>query len=1702
MWHAEKDAPESPCVDFDIGTPMRDIQLTLDLSDLLENGDEKPGHQKWEPIETIKVVLYNADALPDSGLYIHVVDTNTGSNQGTGYLARITAVDANGAITAIEQVSGHMVPANMYTVGSTAKVYRHKDGGTAAVDTIGKNAKFAINWKLITDDNKGIIDSITILNGGEGYVKSPERFFSTSKYLVGKHGHKAQEVWSVEASASVSSTDAIDGPCAEWDTAADTWVLKDGQRVPCKRADKGTTAECNCIDHSTIFTVDVKDQTKRLEPCQTLTVNLARLHNTRFSVYAFAVPTDGRVLVEGEEITQHVLFGHDEQYPMVQKWKYGQDFNRKEVKVTLNTLSDEPFYLQKDLIEKYGAAGIVNPTKAMGDSKVDLSYLNIGGRGVNTKPFVMNFAPSASITGVKKDSFQGKGWEWAPGSGIPACTIERRPANRRGRYVGLNVLYGGEGCGNNLLYQVKANSSASWTNASLTVNEGVVKTAILKDKGQGKWLVSGHAWEGRVLDTYKMEEVRVVSMGYGFNKDSLPTVTLAKDSATTRIHDAKAEAIVDEWGRLTGIKVIKTGEYQGLPSDIWSKKFTVTVSGGTVAPVLEAIMVPSCEKPPQIEMEFEYDGLTKDATSYSTAHSTTDDATCEFVMKEVGCEDTVGTATNFTIEDVIITHPGRYYYADKVGDINYPRIKALSTSQIQTKYIDLEVAPAEWAEFDMTMTNGVISTTIVNAGTGYDKKSTSHFKIGMPSLKQVVKLDTVTNGGKGGMSDGLIGGVVVREGGKGYKDWHKLCCSPDQIKTFAYLGNGMPIGELTLDPTTGAVTKVEVNAAAWEFCGVNKYSTQGGDRGQFFVCGKKLKSMKHKNDAPASCGEWGTFDGDPVPQINVKLSTTNVAAEALAFKQPSVTAILADEPSLDGAGGKTGAKMISGFEVTDGGWFFEGKERYTDNSAGLTFTVKSFSKYELDGTTPVDNTVSVALKNTKAWLSKTNDVGGKQLSTSLKYEFEFEEAGEGAILHYDDTLWLLRDLNAHTGKDVSAQTNTALIADYATTFDIDESTGKVTGVTLARTGAHTFTDSMLPIEIQVRDLTAAHSGQPFVTYKRLAVLDKEDLNADGSIPDTLVIHDWYSSEYGDKAAHHWGKTGDTTGQGPTSSKVERIDRWTAGIAEHPPRGRMISINKLGVNTLGAGTNHFLWGNTNRYQALSAMYGARLTDIGILDQPLIDDSSTEKKARRLRRHATSVKVGNGTIEWTYQHIRLDNTLFKLKRPAHPVDDVTYKNASRQPFSTKNDIWDILGGGTFKFEVTNYEDITDSSVVTNVTRWSNELDRPRFRVCPNKHDYYERIDFEVEVLRGNGQAAVKYMRSDHDIRDSTKQKTYVKQWEFPENLNNAAGVTWFGKTEPAPNVALPHKVMCWDVYLEWDEHHCSVNEDWSRPKWDREIEVRLTSKVTYYGGECTTDDQCIDRNYQGGATKASLAVRASANSDPDRFTMCYVGSDTHNPTCKECSDDCDCGAGQYCFLATPIIAKYKTGKYAKGPELAWAESQLVKHMTCQKKKGLLEPCGSNTASDNNHHNQDYRWKHTNDGDQTFCGESLYDYDGKSALTASLWPGKCVNHLCVECGFEEKQCGNTKFCNLGVYQEYVKLDMQRSNPFIKNSAKLQTDNQADQAKAATRVDMLTDIMGATLLFVMVSTLATVISTMLLAGRCASCRQSGGSNKVTPSE
>jgi hypothetical protein len=812
--------------------------------------------------------------------------------------------------------------------------------------------------------------------------------------------------------------------------------------------------------------------------------------------------------------------------------------------------------------------------------------------------------------------------------------------------------------------------------------------------------------------------------------------------------------------------------------------------------------------------------------------------------------------------------------------------------------------------------------------------------------------------------------------------------------------------------------------------------------GQFFVCGKRLKAVKHKNPDPSSCKEYGTYSADNLPYLSVNFGDTTAKSDSYRdssqFSPPKVKPLFAKGATT----GDDTYQYISGFEVEEGGWLFG------------------------------DVTVSLQAAG-KDRLTKKDSTSGKEITTT-NLVYEYETAGEGCVLAISDSAWLLREMN---GNEFDAPTGKGTKLNRDTTFTIED--GEVKSVKLARTGTHVFT-GMTPLDIQVWD--GADS-----TYKTITKIGEEDLNEDGTIPDTLKItYDPYTNLFPGLS----GKHNKIPWDADTGTNFDREKHTVPSTqAEAPPRGRQVKIVSKHKDLSGS----LVWGDTLRYESRSATMGMRIESYGVVESPLEPFAGTKDALGYNRR--THLTVENRTYTWTHKRfLNSDDLGFLFKVPPHvdstwyPIEE-SFLNISGRTFNATSDLFSVVTGATVTWSVKNFQDITDKSVVLNVTRNKEEWESPRFRVCPDKHDYWERLDFSVEVLNGTGKAKIYW----GDAKDASISTAYDK---LIEGKYPSFGNEWFKHQA----FDADYKRKCVDVRVEFDEEYCNVDKSWERPVVDNTIEVRLTNKVTYFGGECSVDEQCVNRNFQGGATKASLSVRASSNSDPNRFTMCHTMMDPHNPVCKECSDDCDCGAGQYCFKADPIITKYKAGKYARGSEQAWAESQIVKHLTCQKKNGLLEPCGSAVAGENDMHDHKYRHKHGDNGDAHWCGEDLWDYKDENRMK-ELWSGKCVNHMCVECSMEQAHstCAKYKTCVGGLFKDSHTLDADRNNDFIANSAKLQTDNEMAQAKAATRVDMLTDIMGATLMFVMVSTVATVVSTLLLAGRCASCRNTGD-NKVAP--
>jgi hypothetical protein len=1611
----QKDAPESPCIDVSFGNTLTQSAIVrVDSSTLdFKTGTHYLGHGNWNEFEQVEVVVFNSAKLPGDTLKLGIKQATTGT--GAGFHGIITSVDADGAITGVEVLQSHS-GTSKYDVAATTKisVVRVKNGGTND-DAIGSGASFRINWALVDDDKKGIIDSIDILDGGKGYTATREAFIPSAIYTA-------------PANLVPNSYHVVEADCVD---------IVD-ESLPCTDTSK---AKCVCNYHSFRFAYTQTSQTT----CRSKEVKFLNQHHTKFSLFAFGFQDEAH-FVQDVPMEIHTHRGSVAKvFPMVNKWSGRRKDIRDEITVKMTVMDEGLWNLVDPIYVKAPYKDFADPKKALGDNSLTFEYLNKRAQ-VDTKPFILNMNPSASISGVDESTIPDQEW-----STKPTCTVERRPDDKKGKYIGIRVLFGGEGCSSDLIYQVKPNSAAEWKDASLTMSDGSVTKATLD--GTDDWVVKGNTWEGQVLDHYSVTSIRMTKFGSGYDSSSKPTVTLTVPSEMTQVTAAELEAEVSDNGELTGIKIKNAGKYKGKYENLWTKQPTITVANagtGEITATAVPVMTPTCTANPQFDLLYELDGLHLDSSSYTV--SSLDDAKCSFEFEEVGCADIIGTDTKYKISKVVIEYPGRYYYASSVdNEVDYPRVKAAASGET-TKYIALESDASEAAEFDLTMTNGIVKAEITNAGKGYNKLSPSNFKIEFPKLQQSALVHR-TNGGSGGNAQGLLGRVVVLEKGSGYKDYHKLCCSPDRERTYAYNPNGVPIGTLTLD-ADGGVTGVEVSAAAWKTCEADRMAdkTNANKHGQFFVCGKKLKAVKHKREDPQSCKEWGTYDSSKLPFLNVAFDDTTQRGSDNYRDSSQFTAPKVKPTFSDGKGGDSTYKYISGFEVTDGGWFHENVEK-----------VK----------------ISVNARG-KDRLTKKDSTNGKDMeNTNLL--FEYEEAGEGCVLAMDDTAWLLREMN---GKEFEEPTNVGDKYPLDTTFTIEG--GGVTGVSLARTGTHVFT-GLTPLTVRVFDDRASATST-----KAVAVISEDDLTADGTIPNSFNFTDHYNLflETSGHDAVYW--------DADTSTDFKRSDTSKPFVqAEAPPRGRRVTITSPKV-VPGSDTN--VWGGNLRYESRSSTMGLRYDYIGVVKSPLLHGLTADATQDSIINRKTKLTVVNRTYTFTHSRLDSDYRGFNFRAPLHVTSDYypggtdSFINVTGKPFAAQSDLFSVVTGATVSWSVKEFPDITDSSVVLNVTRYTDEHDSARFRVCPDKHDYWRRVDFDVEVLRGAGRVKIIWGES----TDSSLSSTYHAELNYPKF--SGTGGKWFTRHAiPSPYF----KRRCIDVRLEFDESYCNVEDSWERPVVDNTLEVRLTSSASYFGGECTVDEQCITRNFQGGATKASLSVRASANSDPDRFTMCNTMMDPNNPVCKECSKDCDCGAGQYCFLVDSVISNYKDGKYAKGAELAWAEAQIVKHGTCQKKKGLLEPCGAydHTGQSPSMDSADYHFLHGDSGDHHSCREYLFDYSADTTGAITLWEGKCINHVCVECQShtDHSECSKYKTCIGGLYRDSHTLDANRNNDFIANSAKLQTDNELAQAEAANRIDMLTDIMGATLMFVMVSTVAMVTSTLLLAGRCSSCRNTGD-NKVSP--
>jgi hypothetical protein len=744
---------------------------------------------------------------------------------------------------------------------------------------------------------------------------------------------------------------------------------------------------------------------------------------------------------------------------------------------------------------------------------------------------------------------------------------------------------------------------------------------------------------------------------------------------------------------------------------------------------------------------------------------------------------------------------------------------------------------------------------------------------------------------------------------------------------------------------------------------------------------------------------------------------------------------------------------------------------------------------------------------------------------------EWEETGKGALLMID---YGLETLNAIRGKgDANNKLGgTYQVRETKIQFTDDEG---IEALDLARSAFHTFDKEEFPIGIK-----AYKRWDTSATAMTNYYVEASGRNTDGTLKDFLI-----RPPYNDKDEHTSLKTKYTQDLKADGKTAVHVDNK---IAEHAPYGITMTIyDKEGVPLNGHDAN----GNTAEDRDHQRYMFGKVVSFGALDGFLsiadsaqydtYDKTAGEKANMEQMLYNTERLVSideNFTQTWTYEEVQVFSLKVKVDMPVnvgsfyYPSTPKISPRADKIPFESEGNLFKVFTSFHVSFEVEDMEFIGDGVNVTVykstagmedgvVTRTGNSgtghFTRNRFRVCP-KHNLYESIHFTTEVIEGTGSVRLEYS-SAHNMKIDTKYEPF-RQYDSGDSKSTYYPNNWFKKYEYTnggqnqgdisdQGLSTKRNSGCVDVTVVYD-NNCEVNPD-KVETWDDTLKVRLTAKVNYFGGECIIDDDCVDRTRGGGATKASLAVRESANSDIDRFTFCYVAGDQHAPTCRECHTDTECDGGQFCHDSTKIIENLERGHYFTKEMQAWAQKMINKHGTCQKKEGLGKSCGHKLRTKNNaaisqgtSYPSDYHTNYIKNGDTHWCGGKLYDYDGQKI--GDQWEGFCESHVCTECTIHHYDDKNMlkwedsgKHCISGQLVNARLTGIMNKNDYWDQAQKLSTENEEATAVAQSKLTMLTDIMGVTLMFGIFTAFSTMLTTLLLMGRCNGCKASSG-GKVSP--
>lgn len=1747
-------------VNWDMATKTEKLSISVDLSPFPTLPWNEYTSTSYKPLATaqhrmernsdFELFLYNKDNLPHRTMVI-----TTGTNDDTKQtLASIDSVDATGkieAVTIIQPGEPKDPSDSVYVKWWGAE---SQSGMPTMTVTRGEGAELELVVSDIRSDGKGTVTGIKIVNGGKNYQKTEKTFSpKTASSTDNDVFKKTQEVH-----GECHFTNKLGDKVTYAEYVADGETAEPGDCSLEKAGVLKGDSPCKCHYFGVRYSFE-----RVTKKCNKLQIKFLNRFNGPFTAYAYTAPQSYKVVTYDEQIPllaegvlkdSHIPLDDTLKYKLAPKWKHDERNIRN--KLTVNVTAQEGD-TRWNCVEKYTNLpdewGKYSCDKATNDLEVHpVEYLNKRAKGVKQVPFVTGLVPS-TVLSIDKSSLPLVGFEEGaigtvtcpPGKDYctgGSCTVTRRLDKRKGVLKEVRVVYGGSGCEEAPMLRIKRSSTHSnYMNITLTVADGQVTTAKFDVTAIRESFDTSHHCKndakdddkeetgkdtggfcdlfqvsGPVIELYDFQEVESLHHNFGINADD------SKDSSGNLNNEVKlkwtphSDAIVSDHAsadvtisseRELDIKITDPGRYWQKIGDIVvkSKNLAVTIKSGTgnfanngrndvptmlITPVLKR----NCDIPPQFEFVFE-----DEPTSGKSAFTEMQDATCEFRWKKKTCEN--GLTQNYTLTDVVFTGQGTHYAEFTEEDskgvkTQYPYIQMLNTKASKNWWkekLTVAVAANERAEISFKNTEGVMAATVDKAGSGYvvPKYGGFNLRFNMPTM---TKHESVTDADKLTGKE-MVRDVVVLEGGKGYKDYQQVCCAQAKTnagityKSISHLPNGQPIGTIAID-ANGVVTEATLAPQSWMFCNAeltNHY---------YFVCGRTMKSIKYsvKNEKN-SCGNKGFYKNPPEILFDVD---KQFCTDTDFCVRPTITAILEENE-------------VTKFTVDDGGWVKEVTSAMTniDGSSTKRVLYDWGDLSDLVEDCKDDNGNAIANCNTSP-----------RMHTDLKYTVEWEEAGVGAILALD---YALETLNAVRGNGASA--GGTYQKEYTTISYVN---GEVTGLNLARTAYHTFPEASFPLRFLPHDKKFAAHTDPYKQDDSYGYyVHKEKRSADGSLKGDFTIRNT------EKLNFKWDHDASAT----KHAADEGTNHLDNKLNDHVPWGFSLTIwdkdnhalNGYNKDKNAAGKSKDDFGRDNLFGKIKAL--------GALTAPLEQDSTGTYNTYMAYPSALQITPQtsnfgmpklidideNFTQSWTYETISVHSLSVKMDSPDNSKN-FYYETrpkpsplADRIPFETEANLFDVFTSFKVIFDVEDVVDITDSYANVTVYNYyqvnqdsSNKAQR--YRVCP-KHPLYESIHFKTEVYEGKGDVKVVYgpSRIHTDSWDNTYQPwSHEGTYVYPNRM--FAPYTW--TSEKSKNDEHEHtdsrfNSACIDVQVLFNEDCGYEHGD---ANYDSVLKVRLSAKITYPGGECIIDDDCVDRTNGGGATKASLAVRESVNSDINRFTYCYVADDVHAPTCRECNEETDCDGGQYCFDADKIINNLAHGEYYTSEMKAWAHKMINKHKTCQKKEGLGKSCAIGLKTHNSlggtrdptHLSTKYREKYTKNGDTTMCGGAIFDYDGDHL--ADQWTGFCESHVCVECtkhakkgSLDEEVHLSGKMCVAGQLVNARLTGITSKNDYWDQAQKLSNENEAATKVAENKLTMLTDIMGVTLMFSILTAFSAFISSLLLMGRCNSCKVGSG-QKVTP--